>query len=401
MNSNLLDLALKLKKFNESFDNKKNRIIALNTIFNSKFLFLEHFLTKKDFFESPYRNLLINYFKNSENQFPGSSYDISVGISKKILGNYKTTEKIKTDNNLESAFRFLRDYTNEENFDLFKEILIFGGPDASITCNETKNSEISIEKYCIPVFDIKLKNELIPIYFNTVQEITKDVIFSVVDGYIERESELVPLIEKSKSDNLPVVVICRGISDEATKHLKQILLRNNIKMYVYIEKFNDKDPFLFDDISIAAKTEKVSGETLDSIYRDTVSKCSLTKVKISATKIKFLEENKELINQINDQIKIAKVSNPNALDYLIKRKSRVSPNNVVVNIPNKDINKLLEIKNLIKVYNRIAAHGMFIDEKEKINSCFKDQLVNRLVNSLYNNIAKIGYSIKLGEKNEV
>lgn len=400
MNNNLIDLAFKLKNFNYKFDNNKNRIVAIDNIFNSKFLFLEHFISKKEFSNSPYRNLLINYFKNAENQFPGSSRDISVGLTQKILGNYNTNNKVKTDNTLSTAHSFIKSYTDKETFDLFKEILEFSGPDASIVCKETKNLEISIEKTCVPEFSIRLKNELIPVYFSNVKEVTKDVIFSVIDGYIERESELVPLIEKSKLENFPVVVLCRGISHEATTQLKNILLRNKIKMYVYVEKFNDKDPFLFDDIANSANTTKITSETLDSIYHDTVKKCSIIKVKISSNKIKFFKENKDLISEINNQIKIAKNNNSNALDYLIKRKSRVSPNNVIVNIPKKDIRLMLEIKNLIKIYNRVAAFGMFIDDKEKINSNFKHQLVNRLVDSLYNNITEIGYTIKLGDKNE-
>lgn len=399
MNDNLIDLATKLKKFNKNFDAKKHRIIALNNIFNSKFLYLEHFLSNEVFIDSPYRNILINYFKNAENQFPGSSRDVSVLLTEKLLGYYKETKKEKTDNNIDNIFAYLSDQTDDETFKIFKEIIEFSGPDATIVCNETKDKEFTVEKNCMPTFKINIQDEFIPVYFSNTKEYTKDVIISVIDGYIERESELIPLIEKSREEELPVVLLCRGLSYEATNQLKTILIRNKIKLYPYVAKFNDKDPFLFDDIAKIAKTEKVSSETMDSIYTDTIEKCSITKVKISANQIKFFEENKELKEEVIKQIQTAKESSSNALDYLIKRKSRISPNNIHVNIPNRKIKMILEIKNLIKTYNRLAAHGVFVESNSNINSNFKQQLVNRLSESLYNNIKNIGYTIKLGEKN--
>lgn len=399
MNDNLIDLATKLKKFNKNFDANKHRIVALNNIFNSKFLYLEHFLSNEVFIDSPYRNILINYFKNAENQFPGSSRDVSVLLTEKLLGYYKETKKEKTDNKIDNIFSYLSKQTDDETFKIFKEIIEFSGPDATIVCNETKDKEFTVEKNCMPTFKVNIQNEFMPVYFSNTKEYTKDVIISVIDGYIERESELIPLIEKSREEELPVVLLCRGLSYEATNQLKAILIRNKIKLYPYVAKFNDKDPFLFDDIAKIAKTEKVSSETMDSIYTDTVEKCSIIKVKISANQIKFFEENKELKDEVIKQIQAAKDSNSNALDYLTKRKSRISPNNIHVNIPNKKIKMILEIKNLIKTYNRLAAHGVFIESDLKINSNFKHQLVNRLSESLYNNIKNIGYTIKLGEKN--
>ena len=80
MNNNLIILASKLKKFNSSFFNKKHRIVTEKTIHNSSFLFFTFFLREKSFFDSPYRNILINYFKKAEQYYPGSSYFVSVNL---------------------------------------------------------------------------------------------------------------------------------------------------------------------------------------------------------------------------------------------------------------------------------------------------------------------------------
>src|SRR6056300_675820 len=101
MNSNLIKLALDLKKFNNSYSNKKHRLVSLNNVYDSKFLYFNFFLANKDFKDSPYRNFLINTFKKSESLTPGSSYDIADQLSQKILGNYKESLKDKTEKNVE------------------------------------------------------------------------------------------------------------------------------------------------------------------------------------------------------------------------------------------------------------------------------------------------------------
>ena len=77
MNNNLIVLASKLKKFNNSFIQKKHRIVTDKTIHNSSFLFFTFFLREKAFLDSPYRNILINYFRRI--------FFINIKESKKIF----------------------------------------------------------------------------------------------------------------------------------------------------------------------------------------------------------------------------------------------------------------------------------------------------------------------------
>ena len=60
MNTNILELYLKLKKFNLSFERNKNKLITKNNIYKSKFLYFYYFLMTEEFKDSPYRNILIN-----------------------------------------------------------------------------------------------------------------------------------------------------------------------------------------------------------------------------------------------------------------------------------------------------------------------------------------------------
>lgn len=395
MNNEIIKLGHDLKKICSSFEKGKNRIVSLNNIYKSKFLFFNHFISNESFLNSPYRNLLINYLKKSESLHPGSSHDTSVKLYKKILGYNITLEKKLTDKKYESIMSYLKSLTDEECFYLFREIIEFSGPNATITCKASKNNVISIEKNEYPKFNISIHNEFINVYFNNVEKQTKNVIFSISDAYIERESELIPLIEKAKKENLPIVMLCRGISDNAVRELKNILLRNKIKMLPYICKFNDNDPFLFEDIAKIAKCKIITAETYDSLYKDAVEKSSITKVSLEKNNVTFYETSEELLNTINKQIKDNK--NNEAIQYLQKRKSRVSPNNVTVNIPMKKIRILSEIKNLIKVYNLCAIFGV-IEDKNTLLSKHKKETSDKLSENLYKNLNELGCVITVDKK---
>lgn len=396
MNDNILKLAFDIKSFTEKFKNKKNKMIALNNVYTSNFLFFEHFISSKVFHDSPYRNLLINYFKKSEILYPGSSFDTAVKTCNLILGNNNTKEEYLTDKKLDSIMHALFDHTDIETYELFKTIINFSGPDATLTCDKTDNTDFSVTKNNFPTFTINLHEDFIPIYFSKNKTTTKIFNIAIVDAFIERESELMTLIEDSNSKKLDTIVICRGISETAVYHLKNILLRNNIKLYPFISKFSDKDPFILEDLASALGTRVVSNDTNDNIYVDTVEKSTIKKVKISPIDIKLYEVAKESIEIINNQIKNARKNNNNdVIDYLNKRKSRISPNNVEVLIPKSRIRLLKEIKSLIAVYNRLVVFGVYKNKENKFISVRKEDVSNQLSNSLYKNIKQIGYVVKL------
>ena len=391
MNNNLLDLFYKLKKFNESFKNDKNKIISGSSIYKSKFLYFYFFMMSEAFKDTPYRHILINYFKKSEDLYPGSSYNTSVKLLDNLLLNNHRRKIVSIESNLDNLFDYMESISNKESFELVRDILSFSGPDGIINCKSTKNKSILIEKTSKPTYKINIHPEFINIYFSKVLKTTKNVRLSVFDGFIERESELMPLLEEMKKENIPGVIICRGMSDNATKHLKSILLRNKLFLYPYISKFDNDDPFLFKDIATIAKTLTVSGEFLDDIYKDIVGKSKIVKVTLEKNKIVFDKKNEEFVNEINIQLKDC---NQNVKAYLNKRKKRASPNNITVHIPTRMNSLLNEVKALIKCYNLCVLRG-FVLKKEKISSKHCEEISDRLSNSLFKTLNNIGLAVKI------
>lgn len=397
MNNKLVELAIDLKKLNNDFKKQKFRMITNENVYNSKFLFFNFLLSNKKINESPYSHIILNYFKKAETIFPGASSFLSDLISDKLLGYNNKLNKSISDKKFNSIMNYLSNHTDNESFDVFKNLLIFSGPDATITCDYTNNTEILITKNCNPYFKIDIEQDFSNLYFSNVNKTTKDVIFSIADAYIERETDLIKLFELSKElNNIPIVLICRGISEYAKQNIKQMILHNKIYLYPYVSKFNDKDPFLFDDICKLNNQQKVSCETGDILVRSLSEKQKITKLILEKNKISFINaDNNIIFNEINEQLSDDKIyKNEETIKYLQKRKSRISPNNVKILIPKNNIKLLNEIKNLIKIYNISCIFGLYKQENELI-SIHKLNNIENLSNSLYKNLNDIGYNIKL------
>jgi len=399
MNNNLIELALNLKKINNSFKKEKFRIIANKNVYNSKFFFFSFILNNKYLNKSPYSHIIYNYFKKAERIFPGASNLLSEIISDKLLGYTYNFNKNESDKKFESIMNYLKSHTDEESFNVFKNLLLFSGPDATITCDSTNNNEILITKNCNPYFEIDIDEDFKGLYFSNLNKTTKEVILSIADAYIERDSDVMRLFELSKQyNNIPIVLICRGISDYAKNFIKQIILNNKIYLYPYISKFNDKDPFLFDDICKLNNQQKVSCESGDILVTSLFDKHKLTKLILEKNKISFIEfDNNVIFNEINNQLNNNDLNkNEEVIKYLHKRKSRISPNNVKILIPNEKIKLLNEIKNLIIMYNISAIYGVYNNKENKnLESVYKIDNIEKLSNSLFNNLNNMGYSVKL------
>ena len=392
-NTTLIKLLHKLNKVNNSFNQKKARIVSSNKIFTTDFNFFRFICEDEDLRKSPLRDIVINYFYKCEKHFPGSSYLLSKQLVSVLLFNKDLFEDLslveKTYHNLEKYFNSI---TNTVNSSLVLEILNFSGPDATINFDNSDNALIEMHKKNTAYFPISLSNNFRSIYFKKNNSSTKEFLISIIDGFIERESEIMPLFEYAKNQNQPLVLICRGISEYASNSIKSIILQNKVYIYPYIAKFDNNDPFFLKDISRVLNTDIVSAETGDNIYKDAAGKISSCKIKIFKNKIEIFNKCESLISEINENINSCNV--PDLKDYLILRKNRIVSNRVNVMIPNSKIEVLQDIKKLVIQYNYIASLGL-VKSKENViyPKKYVDYIQNILTNMI-NSITKIGYVIK-------
>jgi hypothetical protein len=400
-NNKLIKTIVNLKKLNNDFENSRLRIFSSQRMFVSKFIFFRYICASKEFFNSPYRDILINYFKKSEKMFPGSSYYLSKSIVSSFFNKESHCNKdYSLLNKDEKNFKiFLNNITNKKTSELFENILRFSGPDASLKCSASDTNEITVKKTKNPQFNVSIHKDFANIYFNKVSRKTQTCVISVMDAYIERESEVMPLLNYAKERNLPFLFVCRGISDAAANSLKAIILKKNILVYPYISKFDNEDPFKLIDLSKVLGCDLLNVEAGDTLYRNSVDKSCIKEVKVKWHEIEVIEPITTLNKEISDSI--THTNDLELLNYLIKRKSRVSTNVVEILIPKIRIELLTEIKYLIFSYNNIAAFGLAKKDNEVIPKRMID-ITDKLTENILNTLNSIGYVVQQkAEENEL
>jgi hypothetical protein len=210
-----------------------------------------------------------------------------------------------------------------------------------------------------------------------------------MDSYIERESEISPLINKAIDSKQHILIFARGYSENFKRNIKSVIAKNKVFIYPYLVKFDNEDPFLLKDISRCLNVQIYSAEAGDNITDTLLDKSGVKNVKVSSNSITILAQNKDLNDEINLAIKNS--SDRSLTEYLLKRKKRISTNSTEVLIP-KNYNQLFEeIKNTIHSYNNCAISG-FVDYENYIypkNIFKKISILSSNLNRVLNEISVV------------
>ena len=399
MNKDLIKLHKELSVLISMCKDKKLRHYYNKNIYQSRFLFFNNILASSIIDNSPYKNIVLNFLKKSEHCMPGGSLISAEMFCKKINSNenYKIERKA-VKSSKDALHRIIDDFIfDKQNKKVILDCLDFAGPNGSIYCKPSKNDIVAVTKSCSPRIYVSLDESFTGVYFRNVDETSKTFIAIAMDAYLERESEIMTLLEYAKKDNLPIVIFCRGMSDNFKRNIKEIILKNNIYVYPYVVKFDNEDPFILDDICSALNVQKVSAEAGDVFYKDLVKKSNSVTLKVSKDYIEFYEKPIEAVHEISK--KISEGVDPSLHQYLIKRKNRLSPNITKISIPEKEIKLIQDIKSSVRLYNQIATGGIVSYE-----SCYYPKksfdYIDKMTDSIVKNINNIGCVVKIKSKDK-
>jgi uncharacterized protein YsxB (DUF464 family) len=395
INSNLLSTFFNINKFIKDFENGKNRIVQNDgSVYRSNYLFFYTYLLNEKLKSDPYSTIITDYMQKCERYFPGSSYYLLKKTIGKLNGSNNDTyvdHKLKT--NMESLKNYIVSNSNEKMYNLFIDVLTLGGPDATIISDYDNVEKVTVQRKDNVDFNIEIAEKLHNSLFSLSSKKTTDVVVSVADAFIERESDLIPLIDHANKNKCNLLVVCRGISDYAIKAIKNIMIKNNILIYIYVEKFNNSDPFKLEDFSRVTGTEIISSDKMHSFLKHGVD-CSKIIHSVTLTKdtIQLNTTCNNLIEEINNQISNTK--DENLKKYLNTRKQRIASKKVYITVPPSEKLFLQNIKDIINSYNNITKFGMV-----KLNNneydCYESQkLTDKLSESLFKNITKTTVVIK-------
>ena len=401
MKNALINVINNLNTISKKNKNNKLRYFYNNNLYKNSFLFMNNAVHDNTLQKSPYKDIILNYMMKSEKILPGGS-ELFVNLCHELLFRSHIEKSNKQKCNLSAIEKMANDFVFEDK--IKKTILNtikFAGPEGSINCFPTKNNKITITKNNNPKIDgINIVEDFSKVYFSKAKEITNEFLVLCLDAFLERESEIMSAIDFAFENKKPLIVFARGYSLNFVNNIKSIILKNKLKVFLYEVKFDNEDPFLLEDISNLSKSNIISAEKGHSLYKDLVKNISNVKLKISAKKIEFINcYTKKIVENINKSLSNIDYTNNDLRKYLSKRKKRLTPNTVNVEIPSTEIRFIQDFKSLIYMYNNAAISGTIDYQFKKYPArCF--EYIEKLSFDAIKTFNNIGYVIKENKKND-
>ena len=388
-----LKLAFLLKDICNKFDQKKYRLVEnKGEIFQSRFLFLYYFLLNNSSYKNRYLSILKDYFEKIERFYPGSSYYLCKSVYKNLLKNNHFYEYKDTHLNIENIKKYYKNIDYNNNFEKILNVIEFIGPDGSISCKESNNENIVCERKDKSIFEINTYENFNSIYFSSKSKVNNNFFVTICDAFIEKESSLIPAIEKAILNKKRLIVICRGITKEAAYQIKKIMLSNKTLIYVYVDKFDHNDPFKLKDLSNSLGIDMLSPEKGSVIVRDiSDSTILVNNLTISRESIVFKNKNSKIIDEINKQLNDC--HDKDLKLYLEKRKKRINNKIATIYIPKKNKKLIQDFKDILNSFNIILKHGL-VDYNNKLNSKTCLSLANQMTKKFCKTIENIGLVVK-------
>lgn len=394
------------KYFKVNLESPNNIYLIPENIISNEYMSI--LFEKKKVWESKTDSLIFNLIKNEfykcESLYP-------------MLGNYfihrfffiKKDMKLKNQMFFKNNINlFLKSLKANENKNITKILLDNFTKEYSIDLEKNYSDEIIIKKENGYSFNqLKYDHDL----YKRKKTITNFIPF-LIDGYIEKISEIHHVLEKSAENKQNFVIFCFGMSQEV-KHV--IKINNNAgKTFVYPVSLEicEENLNILNDIAVLLNRNVLSsnlGQTISQFIKQELENVFCKKIELYNDNVTIYSENS--IQNINEHKtflikKINKEKVEENKKYLIKRSKRLNSKKAKIYLP-KDflINKTV-VKELQYCFSFIG----FINKRfNKVNInkqtyYFPEQLikvVNQKTNSLKSIIERIDLILHNGEeKNE-
>ena len=329
--------------------------------------------------DNEYGDILKEYVLNVEKIFPSSS----IKLLKELYKESNDKDLIKKVPKLKDLKHYFVNTINNKDFiDTFFNILEFSGPDSIIDIHKS-NLKNQIIKRKESKFDININQNFFSIFFSNNKFVKRSCGLVLIDGFIEKDQNLIPALEFCKENNKTLMIVCRGMTTQVVNFLKSCMLKNKMTCVVYEKRFDDSDPFFFEDLSIASGTELIKDYT--SLAFDIKNKIKIVdNIKLTDSSICFYENHNDIELKINE-LKNLEIKE----DFINKRIKRLKGEKVDVYSTDSDFIEFLKYS--IKVYNKILKFGIYSDKNSNIIPVLEYNLISSIKKELEDKLQKIRY----------
>ena len=290
--------------------------------------------------------------------------------------------------------KFIKTYIQDSDISLIiNETLLLGGMDAQVHINEKPKDVVCLEL----ISGNKFKINAHPLFINSgkVKKWDREnVTVVIIDGLIEKVSEIDKILAAASELKKPVVFFCRGYSDDVANTLMVNFVKETLDVIPVVVPYDLVGSNMLKDIAVCCNTDVVSslkGQLISAIkFEDCPNISGLS-----------IEGNNVIIRHPNASVgvrshmrylikKLENEINPEKTNLLSDRITTLSSRCVTISLNDYDKNRLklktLRIGGGIKMINEVAHNG-YIDisllyKKDELDIHIKNVLSKLIKNNI-------------------
>lgn len=375
-----------LKKFAKDFSDNKVRLINKNNVFNKKYVFLYSLLISKKL-DNAFGDIIKEHILKAESIYPGTSFS----IINDLFSSEKNFDSLRKKKSKFSDIKkyFYLNNIEKEHIEFFEKLISFSGPDSIINIHSSKLKNEALKRK-ESKFEINVNKDFYSIFFNKQKFVKRSCCLAIIDGFLEKDQHLIPALEIAKENNKTLVLVCRGMTKQVSNFLKSCILKNNITCLVYEKRFDNEDPFILEDMSIASDCTLIKDYT--SLSREIKENIKVIDNLCLGPNFVSFQQKSSLVDK-----KVKELKNLNIKEeFLEKRIKRLSVNKTDVYCTDSDLIEFL--KYAIKVYNKVIKFGIYESNNNPIPALEYDTIKN-IKSDLEWKLKKIRYISHVNSKN--
>jgi hypothetical protein len=319
-------------------------------------------------------------------------------ISKIKIKNFIDSRLLKYENKVSRVNKtddILSKIKSKKVKSIVENILTISDADDVVFVEKSSRSETVIKKTNQVNFLIDFDIDFL---LNRTMIEKEDYNYIIIDGYIDKISEIYHLLEEANTTKEPYVIFCKGMSTEVKSIIIKNLIRKTIDVTPVSLKINEENVNVLNDIASCHDNEIVSsfkGDTISSAVRRVLKKGKYLKITNNSLIIKFKNDKirKKQLSFLNKKIKYLNNHDPNK-EFLSKRIKSLNSKKINIYLSKNfsDTNSK-ELDSAIKNLNNLK-RGIVYDHDQNSYICYVDLAfcISKFF-SIVNIISQIGGAI--------
>ena len=281
-----------------------NSLRTVRSLIESEYLNCEKFCPGTG---NVFLSIFFDYFEKNKLMFLNDHND-QKAFDEKVIDqlkrDYSQVLKNNTRVNKENLVRFINRFKNEKAKNDFCEVLNQSKISTTAFIEESNFTETKIRKIDNCSFRVKFDTDFL---LGSKSKTIKDFNFIIIDGFIDKISEIHHLLTKASESEEEYVIFCKGMREDVKYTIYQNLLRRTIKVFPISLETNELNINVLVDVAACLDSDvlsHLSGINISTAVRRDLKKGKKIVIDQNGFTIESMNENRmrKHLNHLRERI---------------------------------------------------------------------------------------------------